>query len=309
MTSSSASPVRRLAIGAAAALALFTAACSSSATEGPTTTTAAPTTIVTTTESTAAGEPATSAGTEPADADLEAIWAARFDEAGVRGTFALRRVGDTETRTHDRMRAVTPRRPASTFKILNSLVILEEGAVADVDTELPWDGIERSVADWNRPHSLRSGIEVSAVWLYQELARRVGEEAMAARVAAADYGNADIGGGIDEFWLTGALRISPVEQLDVLERLLLDELPFAPEHQAAVREIVVRERGDGWVWAHKTGWAVVEEPDIGWLVGWTEHGPDRFVFALNVDLADGVDPAVRIDLSRRLLVDAGALPG
>ena len=48
----------------------------------------------------------------------------------------------------------------------------------------------------------------SVVWYYQELARRVGPERMQKWVTAFRYGNEDISGGIDRFWLESALRIS-----------------------------------------------------------------------------------------------------
>ncbi len=291
-------------------VAILAAACSSDepvAEPGPITTapttvpsTAPPSTAVSTTEATI---------TVPsAEEVLVDEFAARFAAAGVDGTFIVRRSSDARTLTHDPERAAEARLPASTFKVMNSLIILEAGVVADVDETVPWDGVTRRLSEWNRDHSLRTGIEVSALWMYQELARQVGLEAMAAALAESGYGNADVGGGVDRFWLDGGLRISPEEQVVMLERLLADDLPFEARHQAAVREILVRETGDGWIWAHKTGWAVAPEPELGWLVGWTEFDGDEHVFALNVDLVSGVDPAVRLDLARELLVLAGALP-
>ena len=38
--------------------------------------------------------------------------------------------------------------------------------------------------------------------------------------------NRDIGGGIDQFWLTGALRIDPVQQVDFVDRLRRGALPL-----------------------------------------------------------------------------------
>lgn len=240
-------------------------------------------------------------------------WAEIFEEFEVTGTFALREVGTTLTRVHDAQRATEARLPASTFKILNSLVILETGVVPDVDTMQPWDGTDRGLSAWNRDHSLRTGIEVSAVWMYQQLAREVGEERMADWVAQAEYGNADIGGGIDRFWLNGDLRISPLQQLDFLERLATGDLPFSAGNLAAVRDIIVRESGDGWSWSHKTGTALSEEPTLGWLVGITEHDGRTWVYALNIDMpeVDGVstiEPGLREQLARRILTEAGALP-
>ena len=133
-------------------------------------------------------------------------------------------------------------------------------------------------------------------------------------VERAAYGNRQIGGGIDQFWLTGDLRISPIEQLDFLERFVTDELPFRPEVVAAVGDILVREQGEGWAWSHKTGTALAEEPQLGWLVGITEHDDRTFVFAMNLDLAPvtdvdtQLDPELRQRLARRILEHEAALP-
>ncbi len=239
-------------------------------------------------------------------------WGQIFSDENVVGTFAVREVGSGQSFVWDTERVEQRELPASTFKILNSMIILQTGAVADVDELVPWDGVVRLIETWNQDHSLRTGIEVSAVWMYQELARRVGEDRMAEWVTAARYGNADVGGGIDQFWLSGDLRISPLEQLDFLERMVTDDLPFDPETVAAVQEIIVREQGDGWSWSHKTGTAPAGLSALGWLVGTTDYDNRRWVFAMNLDLesTEGtpLDPQVRQTVSRRILEEVGALP-
>jgi beta-lactamase class D len=64
---------------------------------------------------------------------------------------------------------------------------------------IPWDGTIHEFESWNQDHTLRSAIRDSVVWYYQELARRVGDEQMQHYVAAVEYGNQDISGGIDLF--------------------------------------------------------------------------------------------------------------
>ncbi len=256
-------------------------------------------------------------GGAPSSSAVEVVeqdgWGQLFEEENVVGTFAVREVGSAQTLVWDRDRAERARLPASTFKILNSMIILQTQVVGDVDELVPWDGVERDIEVWNQDHSLRSGIEVSAVWMYQALARQVGDARMAEWVAAADYGNTDIGGGIDEFWLRGDLRISPLEQLDFLEQMVTGSLPFDADVVADVREIIVREQGNGWSWSHKTGTALAAEPTLGWLVGTTDHADRTWVFAMNIDLegpelATQIDPQVRQMVSRRILEDVGALP-
>ena len=261
------------------------------------------------------GTDSTTSG-DPVAVNTEAPWIGElFADAGAIGTFAAREVGTDETIVHDLDRAAAARLPASTFKILNSLIILETGVLSSVDEVVAWDGVMRDIDVWNRDHTLRTGIEVSAVWMYQQLAREVGSERMRSLVRAAGYGNADAGPVIDDFWLRGDLRISPLEQLDFLERLATGDLPFDAEHVDAVRDILVRESGAGWVWSHKTGTASAEEPVLGWLVGLATHDDTTWVFALNLDLEtvgdDGVvgqiDPQLRLQLAREILVELGAL--
>jgi beta-lactamase class D len=245
---------------------------------------------------------------------VESAWGAWFEDADVRGTFVLKEVGSEAVHVWNEARAGEPRLPASTFKILNSLIILETGTLSDVDEPVAWDGVVRDVDVWNQDHTLRSGIEVSAVWMYQALAREVGETAMQDWVDQAEYGNRDIGGGIDRFWLDGELRISPLEQIDFLERLVVGDLPFRPEVSEAVADILMREADADWTWSHKTGTALATDPVFGWLVGSTEHDGRRFVFAMNLDLEPissvdtQLDPQVRQQLARRILEAAGALP-
>lgn len=245
---------------------------------------------------------------------VESAWGPWFEEADVEGTFVLKEVGSDTVQVWNEDRAAAPRRPASTFKILNSMIILEAGVLSGVEEIVEWDGVDRGIDVWNQDHSLRTGIEVSAVWMYQHLAREVGETEMQEWVDRTGYGNGDIGGGIDQFWLDGDLRISPLEQIDFLERLALGELPFRAEVTSAVADILVREQAPGWTWSHKTGTALAEDPDLGWLVGLTEHDGRRFVFAMNLDLRPvtavdtQLDPLVRQFLAQRILEAEGALP-
>lgn len=244
----------------------------------------------------------------------QADWETIFAEHGFEGTFVLQKVGSDLIEVHDLDRARTRRLPASTFKILNSMIALETGAVADVDEVIPWDGVTRNVESWNQDHTLRSAIEVSAVWVYQELAQRVGHDRMDEWVSESGYGNGDIGGGITDFWLTGELRIAATEQLEFLRRFVEEDLPFRPEVMNQVRGILIREEGPGWTWSHKTGTALADDPALGWLVGIAENGDQTWVFALNVDLekdpglSGEIMPSSRVDLARDLLQSAGALP-
>lgn len=135
-----------------------------------------------------------------------------FQQAGVTGTFVALS-GDGTLIGTNRPRALTRYVPASTFKIANSLIGLSVGAVATVDTVLPY----RSEAPpfspaWERDMGLREAIAVSNVPIYQELARRIGLARMREAVTRLDYGNRAVGQEVDTFWLRGPLAINAVEQ-------------------------------------------------------------------------------------------------
>ncbi len=226
------------------------------------------------------------------------------------GVFAALDARTGQIVTNDPARAATRFLPCSTFKIPNSLISLEYGAVANVDTVIPWDHVERWNKAWNRDYAMREALPRSTVWFYQELARRVGPERMQGWLQRIGYGNADIGGGIGRFWLDGALRIPALEQLDFLRRFRDHQLPFRPEVQAAVLEILIADHRDGWVLRGKTGTALEGERGLGWYVGWVETPQGPVYFALNLDTnrAGALDPRPRKTIAYEALVHLGALP-
>ncbi len=212
--------------------------------------------------------------------------AAAFEEVGATGTFVMLDPDSGELRGHNPERARLPKIPASTFKIPNTLIALDCGAVASVDEVLPYGGKPQRFPAWERDMSLREAIKVSNVPIYQELARRIGPERMTAGLAKLDYGNGEIGDTVDRFWLDGPLEISAVEQVEFLRRLAVGDLPVSKEAIAAVQEITLLETKDGLALHGKTGFADVTSPDLGWFVGWVQRGGKIYPFALNIDVPD-----------------------
>jgi beta-lactamase class D len=162
---------------------------------------------------------------------------------------------------------------------------------------------------WNKDHTMRSAIAASAVPVYQEIARRIGEERMQKYVDLFDYGNRDIGGGIDQFWLTGSLRIDPMQQVDFVDRLRRGVLPVSKRSQELVRDILpVTKIGDATIRA-KSGLlgAEIGKPSLGWMVGWAEKGSQVTVFAMNMDCKDQSHIAARMTVTQQCLVDVVAI--
>ena len=190
-------------------------------------------------------------------------------EAGTKGTFVLFDVTLNKFTGYNFERANTRYIPASTFKIPNSLIGLETGAVKNVDEIIVYDGKPvEMLSTWKTASSLRDAIKVSNLPIYQTLARRIGLARMREQIAKINYGNNETGDIVDSFWIRGPLKISAIEQIQFLAKLARQELHFAKEHQLVVREIIKNEQGYGWTIYAKTGYATICDSDIGWWVGW-----------------------------------------
>jgi beta-lactamase class D len=169
--------------------------------------------------------------------------------------------------------------PCSTFKIPNALIGLQTGVVSGPDDLKKWDGKQRARVVSNRDHTLASAISQSIVWYFQALARDVGEERMAAWLEKLDYGNRDISGGIDNFWLASSLKIDAYAQLELIKSLWHGALPFEPDKQVQVRDMLTLETGLDGVLHGKTGGcpggAELNPIDHGWFVGWVDWNEPR----------------------------------
>jgi beta-lactamase class D len=244
----------------------------------------------------------------PQRSEIREDLAKHFTDAGTAGTFVGYKVDDYLVIASDRNRSGEARLPASTFKIPNSIIALETGVVGDPDKDVfKWDGVVRSIEAWNKDHTMRSAIAVSAVPVYQEIARRIGAERMQKYLDLFEYGNRDIGGGIDQFWLTGALRIDPVQQVDFVDRLRRGALPVSKRSQEQVADILpVTKAGDSIIRA-KSGLSGAEQGRLGWMVGWAEKGSASTVFALNMDCIEPRHIADRMNITLQCLGDIGAI--
>jgi beta-lactamase class D len=216
---------------------------------------------------------------------------------------------------HDSARAWTRFLPASTFKIPNTLIALETGVASGPDFTLAWDSVMVPrqgwwPGSWARDQTLRTALPASVVWYYQELARRTGPERMSEYLARFGYGNEDISGGIDQFWLTGGLGISPVEQVEFLRRFYFGELGVSERSTRIAKELLVLEETPAYRLSGKSGWAGLGEPgtpQVGWLVGYLERGDDVYFFATNIEIRTNADAAARLGVTKAVLRELGLL--
>lgn len=232
-------------------------------------------------------------------------------------TFVLLDGRDGSIIRYNAERARTRFVPASTFKIVNSIIALETGVVRDAGHLIRFDPAFRTsgfwAKSWSRDHTLRSAMQNSVYWYYQQLARDIGSTRMQRFLDHFKYGNGQIGGGIDRFWLHGDLRVSADEQVDFLSRMYGERLGVSRRTTRIVKEILLLEEKASYRLSGKTGTAdVTPTRELAWLVGYVERGEDTFFFALNVEgeqvWEQWGNPGARLSLVRRILQQLDVIP-
>ena len=238
-----------------------------------------------------------------------------FDENKVDGCFALMDNGTGKFTVYNLSRyRDSSYLPASTFKIVNSLIGLQTGRITNDSMVIKWDGIKRPFDNWNKDLTMYDAFRVSSVPYYQEVARRIGKDTMQFWLDSLSYGTKKITTAIDTFWLDNSLKITPDEELGLVKRLYFDQLPFFKTYQEMVKRAMLFEDNANYRLAYKTGWGFWNEKagkHIGWITGWIEENRHPYFFVLNIESPDrNFDmSAVRMKILKDILKQLGFFEG
>lgn len=193
--------------------------------------------------------------------------------------------------------------PASTFKIPNTLIALQEGVIKDENDIIKWDGKDKGFPEWNKDQTLKTAFPSSCVWFYQELAKGVGLSNYEKYLKELNYGNMKTGALVDTFWLAGDIRISAKEQIEFLKKLYREEFNFDQANYDLLKKLMIVEEHEEYIIRAKTGWVQRVERQIGWYVGYVETPEDVWFFAMNLDIIERSDADYRNKLVMDYLKD------
>ena len=192
--------------------------------------------------------------------------------------------------------------PASTFKIPNTLIALESGVI-NTETVFTWNGEKRSFPTWEKDMTIKEAFTVSAVPVYQEIARQIGVDKMKYYTQLFHYGNLDVNtDNIDKFWLEGKSEITQYQQVYFLQKLYNLQLPVSEHAMKLTKELMLYETASNYKISGKTGWAIRQNESVTWFVGFVETDENVYIFATNVVPNKDTDlntfSQVRIELTK-----------
>ena len=255
----------------------------------------------------------------PNSVDEEKSLEKYFTENNVIGCFGLYNNATNQFTFYNKKRFTdSSYLPASTFKIVNSLIGLQTGVISSDSMVIKWDGVQRRIADWNKDLSMYEAFRVSAVPYYQEVARRIGKNNMEYWLDTVNYGAGPkdtafvIKTAIDTFWLDNTLKITPDEELGLVKMLYFNQLPFFKTYQEKVKKAMLFENETTYRLSYKTGWGKNENGShLAWIVGWVEENNHPYFFVLNFESADtNADiPTIRMKILKGMLRQLGFFEG
>ncbi len=232
----------------------------------------------------------------------EADWSEYFN--GLNGTAVVYDISNSRYTMYNGDLALTRSSPCSTFKIISSLIALENGIFEPEDSTRDWSGEIFWNEDWNKDIDFREAFRTSCVWYYRQVIDDIGKDVMQKELDKLQYGNCDISDwegrlntnnnnrALTGFWLESSLMISPKEQVEVMERIFGDNSGYSEETQNELKQVMLvseQERTDISIYG-KTGMGKAEGIVAdAWFTGFAEGTEGKVYFCVRLGRTDGMN--------------------
>lgn len=193
-----------------------------------------------------------------------------YDEAGARYL------------TYNQAGGHTRYSPDSTYKIWSALFALDEKKIDQGDNVKAWNGTKYPIKSWNQDQNLQMALTNSTNWYFQQLDFELGKAKLKEKFQSINYGNMNLLGGLDNYWLESSLKISPFEQVDLLRKLFKGEMQFSAEDTAFVKQSIRLQEQPEYSLYGKTGTGNSVSASTGWFIGSLETTKGDYYFACHL---------------------------
>ena len=220
------------------------------------------------------------------------------------GSFVLYDLGNDAWSIHDIDHATQRVAPNSTYKIYAALFGLEDGVITPDNTFITWDGKNYPFDTWNTDQTLQSAMSNSVNWYFQSLNEQLGSPSVNKYIQQIKYGNENMSGDFSSYWMESSLKISPIEQVELLTMLQNNSFSFAPENINAVKDSICISSSDAGSFYGKTGTGRVNGQDVnGWFIGYIETADNTYIFATNIGADNGATGGNATEITMSILSD------
>lgn len=255
--------------------------------------------------SSVSGEANTEESVEDTVAEPETVcvdWSEYFN--GLNGAAVIYDTSNRQYTIYNQDLAETRRPPCSTFKIISSLIALENGIIEPENSTRTWSGEIFWNEDWNKDINFSEAFRTSCVWYFRQVIDDIGKDMMQKELNKLKYGNCDISDwegrlntnnnnrALTGFWIESSLLISPKEQVQVMERIFGRNSSYSEETQNELRKVMLvseQDRTDISIYG-KTGLGVANDIVVdAWFTGFAESAKGNIYFCVRLGRTDGMD--------------------
>lgn len=202
---------------------------------------------------------------------------------GFDGSFVLFDKNKGQYQIYNKENSETRYSPNSTYKIYSGLMALEANVIQENQTQMQWDGVHQPIEQWNQDQDLSTAMKYSVNWYFTQLDQWTGFQTIQEKLKEMEYGNCDFSGGEGAFWLQSSLKISPLEQVKLLQKLHDNQLHFQEKNMEIIKSTLRLEQKENAAIFGKTGTGMLDYEDVnGWFVGYVEKEGNTYFFATNI---------------------------
>jgi bla regulator protein BlaR1 len=222
------------------------------------------------------------------------------------GSFVLYDLQADQYRIYNENKSTFRVSPNSTYKIYSALFALESNIITRENSTMKWNGKQYPYDSWNRSQNLSTAMKSSVNWYFQDLDKKVHLNNIQHYLKQINYGNYNLSGGVSQYWIESSLKISPIEQVQLLKAFYRNEFGFKKKNVQTVKEVIQLEEKDGAQLSGKTGTGSVNGKNInGWFIGYVETKKNTYFFATNIQNENNTYGSKAVEISKAILKDKG----
>lgn len=220
------------------------------------------------------------------------------------GSFVLYDLGNEQFTIFNKELSLSRVSPDSTYKIYSALIAMDQGVIEDDIGYQKWNGIKYPYEEWNHNQNLMSAMHNSVSWYFQSLDKEVGLKGLKNYYQHMKYGNCDISGGIDYYWMESSLKISPVEQVELLKEFYTYNIGFKNSDIDKIKNIIKIKEFDDSILFGKTGTGNVNGHNLhGWFIGYVENKDNTYIFATYIKSKENALGSTALNITKTILQD------